>query len=276
MVETVDGYLTPFLVNFPGLLCVRDKNKRIVFLNESLEQWVHQYTNDCLLGMTYEELMTRNVIPNCSIKNVYHHNLMVDQNVRSSSSVIECCLDETIKYFDVVEFETRVNNDTFHYMIAKDITDLYCEKELYLKTSLVDELSGLYNKRFLKSYHFTNNSLIIMIDLDNFKLVNDHYGHVKGDELIQRFSALLRSVFRSDDCVVRYGGDEFIIITESNFISIVNRRMSHIKQCIAKEFDELSFVTFSYGADFYKDDFIQTMNNIDKKMYENKNSKIKV
>ncbi|WP_305457999.1 GGDEF domain-containing protein [Photobacterium leiognathi] len=115
-----------------------------------------------------------------------------------------------------------------------------------------------------------------MIDLDNFKLVNDHYGHVKGDELIQRFSALLRSVFRSDDCVVRYGGDEFIIITESNFISIVNRRMSHIKQCIAKEFDELSFVTFSYGADFYKDDFIQTMNNIDKKMYENKNSKIKV
>ncbi len=43
---------------------------------------------------------------------------------------------------------------------------------MYLKTSLVDELSGLYNKRFLKSYHFTNNSLIIMIDLDNFKLVN--------------------------------------------------------------------------------------------------------
>ncbi len=75
-----------------------------------------------LLGMTYEELMTGNVTPNCSIKNVYHHNLMVDQNVRSSSNVIECCLDETIKIFLMLwSLKQEVNNDTYHYMIAKDI-----------------------------------------------------------------------------------------------------------------------------------------------------------
>ncbi|MBP2701857.1 GGDEF domain-containing protein [Vibrio parahaemolyticus] len=255
-------------------MCVRDTEHRIVFINNRLEQWVETYTKTCLIGKTYNELVAERIIPTCSIKRVYHH-LSIVQDTQSSSNVIECQLGDTTSYFDVVEFETQVGGNTFYYMIAKDITDLYCEKELYLKTSLIDELSGLYNKRFLKNYHFTAQSLIILIDLDNFKLVNDHYGHVKGDELIQRFSALLRSVFRSDDSVIRYGGDEFIIITESNYISAVDKRMLLLKQKISHEFDEFSFITFSYGADFYQSDLVKTMNSIDKKMYENKKSKLK-
>lgn len=274
MVNAAEEYLTPFLAGFPGFLWVRNKEHRIVFINENLKHWLNFHTNVDLLGMTYEEVMSTNVLSSCFITYVYHHNLATDVSAHSSANVIECKLKDNTLYFDVIEFDTVINTETFYYTVAKDITDLYCEKEQYQHISLIDDLSGLYNKRFFNNYYFANKSTIILIDLDNFKHVNDDYGHVKGDELIKKFSSLLRSTFRSEDSVIRYGGDEFVIITENNNVSVIKNRIKLINEKISNDFGDLSFVSFSYGAENYQGDIVKTMNIIDKKMYENKKSKL--
>jgi diguanylate cyclase (GGDEF)-like protein len=80
-----------------------------------------------------------------------------------------------------------------------------------------DLLTQLYNRRYIErcfdeKVKPQNMSAIIMLDLDNFKMANDIYGHQKGDEVLCTVSEILRSSFRSDDCVARLGGDEFAVL----------------------------------------------------------------
>ncbi len=88
------------------------------------------------------------------------------------------------------------------------------EMEIYL-----DELTGLKNRRFLfeKGNEVLKNwgkGSFIIFDLDDFKQINDTYGHETGDKLLTGIAKSLRSCFRNSDTISRYGGDEFVIIIE--------------------------------------------------------------
>ncbi len=97
--------------------------------------------------------------------------------------------------------------------------------------SVTDSLTGLKNRRHLlehidsdiaavKRAHqnradaagSTYGLLLVVVDLDHFKQVNDHYGHVAGDRVLQQFAQILRSVCRGSDTAVRWGGEEFLIV----------------------------------------------------------------
>ncbi|MFF2885205.1 GGDEF domain-containing protein [Paenibacillus sp. NPDC057967] len=80
--------------------------------------------------------------------------------------------------------------------------------------SLTDSLTGLYNRRYLT--HLCNNGSdklysVLFIDIDDFKEVNDRYGHDTGDFLLQEIASRLRASVRRSDVLIRYGGDEFLI-----------------------------------------------------------------
>ncbi len=86
-----------------------------------------------------------------------------------------------------------------------------------------DELTGLFNRSVLKSPLFNtltnirHETLVLLVcDIDHFKLINDNHGHAIGDAVLCQFSAKLQSIISKDDIVVRYGGDEFVIAI-SNF-----------------------------------------------------------
>ena len=89
--------------------------------------------------------------------------------------------------------------------------------------SIKDPLTGLYNRNYLEDYsqkafsrisRHNTNLVLIFIDLDNFKQVNDTFGHETGDEVLKKVSEILRDIFRKYDIIVRYGGDEFIVLIE--------------------------------------------------------------
>ncbi|MEW6267131.1 MAG: diguanylate cyclase [Thermodesulfobacteriota bacterium] len=89
------------------------------------------------------------------------------------------------------------------------------------RTALVDELTGLYNRRFFNSVlqreleharRFDQFMSLLMIDVDNFKNYNDLYGHKNGDGLLAELADLLKKTARSIDYVVRYGGEEFVVL----------------------------------------------------------------
>ncbi|MCO8128435.1 diguanylate cyclase [Acidimicrobiia bacterium EGI L10123] len=85
-----------------------------------------------------------------------------------------------------------------------------------------DHLTGLPNRRYLDSYLTSNlgprrraddHLVVLFLDLDDFKPVNDRHGHQTGDEVLRTIARRLRSAAREDELVARYGGDEFVVVT---------------------------------------------------------------
>jgi diguanylate cyclase (GGDEF)-like protein len=82
--------------------------------------------------------------------------------------------------------------------------------------SAKDPLTQLFNRRYLESFFAGHASTqkkcaFLMLDLDNFKMANDVFGHKKGDEVLCRVAEILRTHFRGSDCIARLGGDEFAV-----------------------------------------------------------------
>ncbi|MBB44695.1 MAG: GGDEF domain-containing protein [Rhodospirillaceae bacterium] len=109
--------------------------------------------------------------------------------------------------------------------------------------SVTDELTQLLNRRgFLQQFQFslsisrrnkTGGSLMIL-DLDKFKQINDTYGHVAGDEVLENVGIAISTVVRDSDIVGRIGGDEFSILMPGASPVAVTKRISQIRSAIRK------------------------------------------
>lgn len=117
----------------------------------------------------------------------------------------------------------------------------------------------------------------ILIDIDNFKLINDHYGHCMGDEALEITAQLLKRNLRKDDLLARYGGDEFIVICNLQQISDLKKLSERIHESISnynlisnKPFKlslSLGYDVYDYSSGMTDKQFIK---HIDELMYENK------
>jgi diguanylate cyclase (GGDEF)-like protein/PAS domain S-box-containing protein len=124
-------------------------------------------------------------------------------------------------------------------VISKNITPLkMLEAKLYA-LSLYDELTQLYNRRgFMTladqqikiSKRKKRPLLLIFADVNNFKMINDTYGHAEGDIALRELAAILKQTFRESDIITRMGGDEFVILItsfRSGKESLYLRRLNH-------------------------------------------------
>lgn len=96
-----------------------------------------------------------------------------------------------------------------------DITGQYSREQQLLKQAQRDVLTQLYNKAGEEAIEAQlkqdQRGILIMADLDNFKEINDRYSHTAGDQVLKAFADILKRLFRSDDILMRTGGDEFIM-----------------------------------------------------------------
>ena len=107
-----------------------------------------------------------------------------------------------------------------------------------------DPMTGLFNKsharRLLTELCSRSNGMLMMVDLDNFKLVNDLYGHTMGDRVLIRFAEILKSVIRGADVAARMGGDEFMIfckdVREDSTVAEKTRQINDALAASAKEY----------------------------------------
>jgi diguanylate cyclase (GGDEF)-like protein len=119
---------------------------------------------------------------------------------------------------------------------------------------------------------------IIMIDIDNFKALNDSHGHQKGDLALERVGALLNRVVRSGDIACRYGGEEFVIIMPTASFGNTIKRGKEIKaqfesMPIPVGTDQQAFLTISLGISCYPmhgSDRDTILNNADQALYKAK------
>lgn len=140
-----------------------------------------------------------------------------------------------------------------------------------------DTLTGAYTRLYLNKWLKENklNHSIAFIDVDNFKDINDKYGHQKGDQVLKEIVLIVKNEIRENDIIVRYGGDEFIILLDCLCEDIATMIIERIRKKI-KESSLLGLeVSFSYGISELKNtsDFYDVLKEIDFKMYQMKEIK---
>jgi len=148
-----------------------------------------------------------------------------------------------------------------------------------------DYLTNLYNRRQLNeylSYYMRgrrNNEKfgIIMMDINQFKQINDNWGHAAGDEVLIALAKILKSSFRSGEFISRYGGDEFIVVMSATCIDDVTAAVKRFKNSI-EQFNKTSLkswnLSVSIGYDLYDPalgmNFDAALNHVDSLMYREK------
>jgi len=108
-------------------------------------------------------------------------------------------------------------------ILAQQVEQLRNELEKARTKSMTDPLTGVYNRQALDEYldekvkrasRLGEEFALLMLDIDDFKKINDTYGHLIGDRVLMAFAGKCRQTIRSDDFLARYGGEEFVIILE--------------------------------------------------------------
>ncbi|MDD3441732.1 MAG: GGDEF domain-containing protein [Sulfurimonas denitrificans] len=167
------------------------------------------------------------------------------------------------------------------------ITELHQKVKILEETSNLDPLTKVFNRRFLSSYLqevCSNKSLpyddlhVMMLDIDNFKSINDKYGHIAGDKILIFISNILRKTLRDGDKIFRYGGEEFTIVINRNSDDqceqIANRLLHLISSNNLIYMGERISVTASIGVTKLKehDTPDSLLSRADKALYVSKKS----
>lgn len=191
--------------------------------------------------------------------------------------------DESVK-------KLEVNRDDELGQMAAAFNKLRTERDTFQQESELDKLTELFNKKTmenlcrmkLKTFNEKESSNIFMafyiVDLDHFKEVNDLLGHQFGDKVLVEFANGLKKIFRPNDCIGRFGGDEFVIIVDSlPNMEVVVRKAEQIRQIAYNLTVEgkKNFVTASIGIAIAPDngrDYDSLFAAADKAVYHVKNN----
>ena len=193
--------------------------------NNTMKMFVDKYTAEDDKESLKNELSLDYVVKRLEEENVY--NIYV--NVISESGK-KSCKKVTFSYTDksksFITFST-VNMDEIVTRYERMLKDLK-------RKSRNDMLTGVYNRNFyeenIKNQSFTGG--VAIFDIDNFKLCNDTKGHGAGDELLVRVSQIIKSEITDNDKLIRYGGDEFLLLIPGASSSALEKTLNRIQKSV--------------------------------------------
>jgi len=171
---------------------------------------------------------------------------------------------------------------------SKPILESRILMDILRQRNLVDGLTGLYNRKYLDE--FVENTMpkelalnttyaVMFLDIDYFKMVNDTYGHDAGDSILQRLAKTMKENITNNEFIVRFGGEEFIIImrnpTEQSAEKLANKINKEFEKIVFNYNNESFSKTVSIGYSFYPNDtdhFWKCIKYADLSLYEAKDT----
>ena len=206
-------------------------------------------------------------------------SLYIEKNPKKIISVDE---NET-----VFEAYRLMRSYQIHHLVVVDehgnfraVINFYDFASYLTEIALKDEMTGLYNKRFfefiLDRYKNEDMSIgIIFIDLNNFKQINDVFGHIFGDQVLKEVADIIKKSIRNIDYAFRFGGDEFVVLVFSEYEELKKIAL-RMEEKISKTIVEGIKIDCSVGFAHYPTDsnnIYKVLEIADKRMYEDKKRK---
>jgi len=228
-------------------------------------------------------------------KDIAQNSLLSYEQTNSNIKKLADKQDETLKKYnkDYSDDELISKIDDIQIDINDEvekaneiIKELTLQVKSLEKKSNIDPLTNIYNRRALNAYVekiCTKDKLhdgyhLLMIDVDDFKNINDSYGHLSGDKVLIFLATMFKRMIREADKVFRYGGEEFIIvfnrISDEDCKILVNRILSTIRKNKLVYKENIIRVTLSIGVTkIYQGDSLESIvTRADKALYKAKNS----
>ena len=165
--------------------------------------------------------------------------------------------------------------------IQRALAEQQIQAEVFRRLAMFDPLTGLYNRRYAeqrlrseiaRSERRGLSLIVVLVDLNDFKQINDEHGHLAGDHVLKEFAKYLSRSTRGSDLAARWGGDEFILLLldcEVNQLSLILSRLDGLQI----EFQgKVLLITFSVGWKAYEpgDQFDELIEEADRHLYEHK------
>lgn len=172
-------------------------------------------------------------------------------------------------------------SNSAHYYI-KVVKKYQAEITQIASTDYLTNLSNrvVFDEEMIKTERDNSSSCIVLIDIDNFKLINDNYGHICGDYVLKEVSKILLSLTNKNDILSRFGGEEFAIIMKSDSLEMARIKVNEIRKKIESlllEYRENKIsITVSIGAVYRKTNeqycSFEILNIVDELLYKAKNT----
>lgn len=215
-----------------------------------------------------------------------HENYKSKKLLNEKNEIIQLKKDKINEIFKN-EIEQKEKNKIFKItilIIFVFLIFLFILIKLYKKNkkiSITDDLTNLYNRRFFvnKTKEFIKNNELISIaiaDIDDFKKINDKYGHCVGDKILIEFSEIIKNNVSSEEIVSRIGGEEFTIIFKDNKIKTKEKLERIRKKIQDHEFSNNIKITSSFGVEdsentCFNDIYLKADKNLYKAKKDGKN-----
>lgn len=186
----------------------------------------------------------------------------------------------------VIDYVPRVFEDS-DLLLLKDLAAMIDEDVAIINEATIDELTGLSNRRGFRAIanpalavcrRLDRPASLMFFDLDEFKEVNDNYGHAEGDKALIQVAGILLNEFRNSDVIARLGGDEFCVLLTGTSANDVERPIQNLDESIRQWSETVPYrIGYSVGTVTYDVDKHPTINDLlaaaDRSMYENKRLK---
>ena len=188
------------------------------------------------------------------------------------------------------EHQITIGNDTFvmnataieatHKLFTlTKVTEIYKRKETLEVEIKIDPLTKTYRKPYFdmqleKALKYDKNIVLVVLDIDNFKRVNDKYGHPVGDIILKEFTVLIKENLRKDDLIARWGGEEFLILFKNIDKESVIAKVEELRKLIDEyTFTKAKHITSSFGLTCanIQDTAKSVLQRADEALYEAKN-----
>jgi len=170
-----------------------------------------------------------------------------------------------------------------HFIVTfADISETMQEHFVLENKALHDKLTGIYNREFFdntinhiiqQNHHVARRLGLVMFDIDYFKKINDYHGHTIGDTVLVALATRVRDSIREEDFLIRWGGEEFIVLVSVTSVTELEAIAEHLRSMIEHHsFKYVKEVTCSFGVTLYREDeaIIQTIQRADQAMYLSK------